>query len=120
VSAVKPDFVGKRMLDRFGLKAADRAQLVGLIPVDPKAEMKAGAHILAHGTSPSTPRDQGWVSSVCYSPSLGHMIALAFVKSGRERMGEKIVVWDKLRGIETEAVIGPTAFVDPENKKLHG
>jgi sarcosine oxidase subunit alpha len=48
------------------------------------------------------------------------MIALAFVKSGRARMGEKIVVWDKLRGIETEAVIGPTAFVDPENRKLHG
>jgi sarcosine oxidase subunit alpha len=120
VSTAKPDFVGKRMLDRYGLKAADRAQLVGLIPVDRKAEIKAGAHILTHGTSPSTPRDQGWVSSVCYSPVLGHMIALAFVRSGRERMGEKIVVWDKLRGLETETVIGPTAFVDPENKKLQG
>jgi len=120
VSLTKPDFVGKRMLDRYGLKAADRAQLVGLIPVDRKAEIKAGAHILTHGTSPSTPRDQGWVSSVCYSPVLGHMIALALVRSGRERMGEKIVVWDKLRGLETEAVIGPTAFVDPENKRLQG
>ncbi len=48
-----------------------------------------------------------------------HMIGLAFVKSGRERMGEKVVVWDKLRGQETEAVISSTVFFDPENKKLH-
>jgi sarcosine oxidase subunit alpha len=47
------------------------------------------------------------------------MIGLAFVKSGRERMGEKVVVWDKLRGQETEAVISSTVFFDPENKKLH-
>jgi len=120
VSTAKPDFVGKRMLERYGLKAADRPQLVGLVPVDRKAEIKAGAHILDIGTSPSTPVDQGWVSSACFSPVLGHMIALAFVKGGRGRMGEKVVVWDKLRGLETEAVIGPTAFVDPENKKLHG
>jgi sarcosine oxidase subunit alpha len=120
VSTTKPDFVGKRMLERYGLKAADRAQLVGLIPADPKDEIKAGAHILKLGTSPSTQQDQGWVSSVCFSPSLGHMIALAFVKSGRERMGEKVIVWDKLRGLETEAMIGSTVFFDPENKKLHG
>jgi sarcosine oxidase subunit alpha len=48
------------------------------------------------------------------------MIALAFIKGGRGRMGEKVLVWDKLRGIETEAVIGPTVFVDPEGRKLHG
>jgi heterotetrameric sarcosine oxidase alpha subunit len=120
VSTSKTDFVGKRLLDRYGVKAADRAQLVGLTPVDPKGEFKAGAHILKLGTAPSTPQDQGWVSSVCYSPNLGHMIALAFIKSGRERIGEKVLVWDKLRGIETEAVIGTTAFFDPDNKKLHG
>jgi sarcosine oxidase subunit alpha len=120
VSATKADFVGKRMLDRYGLKATDRHQLVGLVPADHKDEMKAGAHILNQGVSPSTQQDQGWVSSVCYSPSLGHMVALAFVKSGRDRMGERVVVWDRLRGKETEAVIGSTVFIDPENKKLHG
>jgi sarcosine oxidase subunit alpha len=120
VSAVKTDFVGKRLLERPGMKAADRPQLVGLTPVDPKAEIKAGAHILKKGGTPTTAEDQGWVSSVCFSPVLGHMIALAFVKSGRSRTGEKVLVWDKLRGLETEAVIGSTVFVDPENTKLHG
>jgi sarcosine oxidase subunit alpha len=102
------------------MKAADRAQLVGLRPVDPKAEIKSGAHILKPGATPSTANDQGWVSSVCFSPALGHMIGLAFVKSGRERMGETVLVWDKIRGIETECVIGSTVFYDPENSKLNG
>jgi sarcosine oxidase subunit alpha len=48
------------------------------------------------------------------------MIALAFVKSGRERMGETVVAWDRVRGLETEAVICPTVFVDPEHGRLHG
>ena len=120
VSTTKPDFVGKRLLGRYGMQAADRAQLVGLKPVDPKADIKSGGHILKVGANPSTVNDQGWVSSVCFSPALGHMIALAFVKSGRERMGEKVIVWDKIRGIETECVIGSTVFFDPENTKLNG
>jgi sarcosine oxidase subunit alpha len=118
--ATKPDYVGKRLLDRYGLKAADRHQLVGLKPVDPKADLKAGAHILKPETAPSTATDQGWISSACYSPSLGHMIALAFVKAGRERMGEKVIAWDRIRGLETEAVICPTVFVDPDHGRLHG
>ena len=32
--------------------------------------------------------DQGWMSSVAYSPSLGHSIGLGFIKRGHERMGE--------------------------------
>ena len=116
----KPDYVGKRLLDRYGLKAADRHQLVGLKPVDPKGDLKAGAHVLKLETKPTTAADQGWISSACYSPDLGHMIALAFVKAGRERMGETVVAWDGVRGIETEAVICPTVFVDPEHGRLHG
>jgi sarcosine oxidase subunit alpha len=117
--ATKADYVGKRLLDRYGLKAADRPQLVGLKPVDPNGEIKAGAHILKPETTPTTAADQGWVSSACYSPALGHMIALAFVKSGRERMGEKVIAWDRVRNIETEALICPTVFIDPENGRLH-
>lgn len=115
----KADYVGKRLLDRYGLKAADRHQLVGLKPADPKGELNAGAHILKPETTPTTAADQGWISSACYSPGLGHMIALAFVKSGRERMGERVIAWDRVRGSETEAVICPTVFVDPDHGRLH-
>ncbi len=118
-STQKPDFIGKRMSSRFGLTAADRPQLVGLKPVETDKEIKAGAHLLKEGAKPSMANDQGHVSSACFSPSLGHFIALAMLKSGRERMGEKIVVWDGLRGTEVLAEVCSPVFIDPENKKLH-
>jgi heterotetrameric sarcosine oxidase alpha subunit len=114
----KPDFIGKRLSTRFGLTAADRAQLVGLKALETDKDMRAGAHLLKDGAKPSTLNDQGWVSSSCFSPTLGAPIALAFLKSGRERYGEKIVVWDQLRGVETAAEVCDPVFVDPENRKL--
>ena len=42
------------------------------------------------------------------------------LKSGRERYGETIVVWDGLRGKEVLAQVCPPVFVDPENRKLQG
>ncbi|MBP1874331.1 sarcosine oxidase subunit alpha [Ensifer adhaerens] len=117
-SAQKPDFIGKHLSARYGLTAADRMQLVGLKPVDKDKDMRAGAHLLKEGMKPSTLNDQGWVSSAGYSPVLGQHIALAFLKSGRERYGEKIVVWDKLRDYEVVAEVCDPMFVDPENKKL--
>ncbi|MDO1582143.1 sarcosine oxidase subunit alpha family protein [Rhizobium oryzicola] len=113
----KPDFIGRRLSTRFGLTAADRLQLVGLKPVEAAKEMKAGAHLLKQGAKPSMINDQGFVSSACYSPTLGHFIALALLKSGRERMGEKIVVWDALRDSEVLAEVCPPVFVDPDKLK---
>ncbi len=116
----KPDFVGKQLSSRFGLTAADRLQLVGLKPVDPKNDIRTGAHLLKEGAKPSMANDQGIVTSNCFSPTLQHPIALALLKSGRERMGETIVVFDRLRGDEFPAVVCSPVFVDPENAKLKG
>ncbi|NRP70096.1 Sarcosine oxidase subunit alpha [Ensifer psoraleae] len=118
VSAQKTDFIGKHLSARYGLTAADRSQLVGLKPVDKEKDIRAGAHLLREGMKPSTLNDQGWVSSACFSPVLGHHIALAFLKSGRERYGERIVVWDKLRDQEVMAEVCNPVFVDPENARM--
>lgn len=116
----KPDFIGKRMSSRFGLTAADRYQLVGLMPVDVEDSFKVGAHLLKEGARPSLLNDQGHVTSVCHSPTLDCCIGLALLKSGRERMGEKITVWDGLHGHEVLATICEPVFVDPAGQKLHG
>ncbi|MCK3776798.1 sarcosine oxidase subunit alpha family protein [Ensifer sesbaniae] len=118
LSMQKADFIGKRLSTRYGLTAADRMQLVGLRPVDADKDMRAGAHLLKEGTKPSTLNDQGWVSSAGFSPVLGHAIALAFLKSGRERYGEKVIVFDKLRDQEIVAEVCDPVFVDPQNMKL--
>ncbi|MCX8996710.1 sarcosine oxidase subunit alpha family protein [Rhizobiaceae bacterium BDR2-2] len=119
VSAVKPDFVGKHLASRFGLTAADRLQLVGLKPVDPNSTVRAGSHILKEGAKPSLINDQGHVSSACYSPTLQSFIGLALLKSGRERHGERVIVWDGLRNEEFPAIVCTPVFVDPDGSKLH-
>ncbi len=113
------DYVGRAMLGREALTAEDRMQLVGLRPVGADRLIRAGSHLLERDASPSTGNDQGHVTSACYSPTLGHHIALALLKRGRARHGEEIRVWDGLRGEEFPVIVCEPAFVDPENEKLH-
>ncbi|MFT3998861.1 MAG: sarcosine oxidase subunit alpha family protein [Rhizobium sp.] len=119
ISATKPDFIGKAMLLREGLQAADRARLVGVKPIDPATSFRTGAHILADGVAAALENDQGYVTSSAFSPSLGHTIGLALIKNGPERIGEKVIVWNGLRNEYTDAVICSPVFIDPQNEKLH-
>jgi heterotetrameric sarcosine oxidase alpha subunit len=119
VSATKPDFIGKAMLQREGLQAPDRPSLVGVKPIDPATSFRTGAHILADGAAATLENDQGYVTSSAFSPSLGHTIGLALVRNGPERIGEKVVVWNGLRNEYTDAVICSPVFIDPQNEKLH-
>ena len=119
VSTTKPDFIGKAMLAREGLQAADRPRLVGIKPLDAATSFRTGAHILADGAAATLENDQGYVTSSAFSPTLGHTIGLALVKNGPERIGEKITVWNGLRDEYTNAVICSPVFVDPQNEKLH-
>ncbi|MGN6776924.1 sarcosine oxidase subunit alpha family protein [Rhizobium sp.] len=119
VSATKPDFIGKAMLAREGLQAADRPRLVGVKPIDPATSFRTGAHILAEDAAATLENDQGYVTSSAFSPSLGHTIGLALIKNGPARVGEKVVVWNGLRNEYTDAVICSPVFIDPQNEKLH-
>ncbi|MGG7516562.1 sarcosine oxidase subunit alpha family protein [Allorhizobium undicola] len=116
--AQKPDFIGKRLSARFGLTAADRPQLIGLQPLNPEQAFRAGAQLLKEGARASAVNNQGHVTSACHSPVIGSCIGLGLLKSGRERMGETILVWDGLGGSEVLAKVVSPAFVDPENRKM--
>ncbi|NLR98017.1 sarcosine oxidase subunit alpha family protein [Rhizobium sp. P38BS-XIX] len=119
VSSTKADFIGKAMLAREGLQAADRPRLVGVKPLDPATSFRTGAHILADGAAATLENDQGYVTSSAFSPSLGHTIGLALVKHGPERIGEKVLIWNGLRNEFTEGQLCSPVFIDPENEKLH-
>ncbi|MCF3642532.1 sarcosine oxidase subunit alpha family protein [Rhizobium sp. TRM95111] len=119
VSKTKPDFIGKAMLAREGLQAADRPQLVGVKPLDRGEGFRAGAHILKKGDAATLENDQGYVTSAAFSPGLGHAVGLALVKHGPQRHGEEVVVWNALRAEFTPAVLCAPCFIDPENGKLH-
>ncbi|ACM38818.1 MULTISPECIES: sarcosine oxidase subunit alpha [Rhizobium/Agrobacterium group] len=119
VSAAKPDFIGKHMLNREGLTAPDRPQLVGVVPLDAKTSFKTGAHILNKNADPTLENDQGYVTSSCFSPHVGCTIGLALVKGGAARHGEEVLVWNGLRNEFTPAKLVSPVFVDPNNEKLH-
>ena len=62
--------------------------------------------------------DAGWVSSVCYSPTLGHMIGLGFLQRGRARLGERVRAVDLLREIDTLCEVVDLPFYDPTGGRL--
>jgi sarcosine oxidase subunit alpha len=113
----KPDFVGKRSLDRPAMSAPDRPQLVGLLPLDPRITLEEGAQVLRSRGSRPPVRPLGHVTSSCHSPTLGRSIALALVSGGRARMGQILHV-PSPRGGAVVQVTSPV-FYDPEGNRLH-
>jgi len=114
------DFIGRMMGEREALKAGNRDVLVGLKPVEPNEQLRAGAHLLTRGAVPSLEADQGYVTSVAYSPMLRQWIGLALLKRGRERYGEVVQVYDDLRNARMMAEVAHPCFYDRENVKLNG
>ncbi|OLP60905.1 sarcosine oxidase subunit alpha [Xaviernesmea oryzae] len=118
VSTKKADFIGKHMLSREGLVAANRHQLVGVVPLDPATSFRTGAHILAKGATATLESSLGHVSSSCHSPHVGSTIGLALVRAGASRHGEEVMVWNGLRGEYTPGRLCDPVFVDPAHEKL--
>jgi len=116
----RKDYIGRVMARRPGLVDPDRPRLVGLEPVDGKARLRAGGHLLPPGAPAVAANDQGHVTSAAFSPTLGHWIALALLQGGAERHGETIVVHDPVRGPDVEARVRRPVFVDPDGERLRG
>jgi len=114
------DCIGKVMADRPGLKGPLREQLVGLKPAGAAKLMTAGAHLFMQGAKAVSDNDQGFVTSPCYSPTLGHPIALAMLQNGRARHGEVIDMVDHLRGVRTACVVCEPVFYDPDGGRCRG
>jgi len=116
----KKDFIGRAMAEREAFRAPDREQFVGLRPASANDRLRAGSHLLKLGVASSLDADQGYVTSVAYSPMVGQWIGLGLLKGGRDRHGETVAVWDGLRGIHMRAQVTDPCFYDREHRKLHG
>ena len=117
VSKAKDSF-GSTLSERTEMNRADDLRLMGFRPVDRSVLLNAGAHFITQGDTPSMASDQGWMTSVAYSPNLGHSIGLGFIKRGAERLGEIVTAYDALRGKTTEVEIVSPHFIDPEGERL--
>ena len=114
----KKDSIGSLLSKREAMNREDGVVLMGFRPVDRAQSMPAGAHLLSKGAPNTLAHDEGWLSSVAYSPELGHSIGLGFIQRGPDRIGEMVRAVDLLRNREVEVEIVPSIFIDPEGERL--
>ncbi len=114
------DCIGKVNAQRLGLLGPGREELVGLKPVAPAGRLAAGAHLLEVGAGFTAANDLGYLTSQCHSPTLGHDIALAFLKDGRARTGTAVRAVCRLRGLDEHCEVVPPVFFDPAGERLRG
>jgi len=109
------NFVGRRSLLRPVATDSDRMQLVGLLPLDRSTRLPVGAHLTLQAPPAAI---EGFVTSSVFSPSLGHPVALAMLKRGSQRVGERITAYHLGRPIEAEVV--KTPFFDAAGERVNG
>jgi glycine cleavage system aminomethyltransferase T len=116
----KKDYIGRVLAQRPALLDPERPAYVGFQPVDRKARLRAGAHFIPVGATATIASDEGYMTSVAFSPMLGHWIGLGVIKRGPERIGERVRAYDPVRNGDVEVEICDPVFFDPEGARLHG
>jgi sarcosine oxidase subunit alpha len=118
--STKKDFIGAHMARRPVPADPADSELVGLKAADGRARLTSGAHFLPLAGPVDAAHEQGYVTSVAYSPSLGQWIGLGLLRDGRQRHGERLRICDLLRGQEVVVEICDPVFIDREGVRLRG
>jgi sarcosine oxidase subunit alpha len=118
IGKTKPDFVGKRSLQRPSMSADNRKQLVGLFTSDPNVVLDEGSQVMQGAGQKPPVRPIGHVTSSYHSAVLGRSIALALVSGGRARMGETLYV--PTGNADVAVQVTSPVFYDPEGARLNG
>jgi sarcosine oxidase subunit alpha len=118
--SAKKDCIGRVMAQRPALLAEDRPALAGFRPVNRKARLRAGAHFIPIGAAAKVAHDEGYMTSVAFSPMLGHWIGLGVIARGPQRIGERVRAYDPVRKGDVEVEICRPVFFDSEGARLHG
>ncbi|MFV2053124.1 sarcosine oxidase subunit alpha family protein [Aliiroseovarius sp. YM-037] len=116
--SAKKDCIGKTAAARPGLVEEDREQLVGLKPVGTVKQLTAGAHLFNEADEAVRVNDQGYITSVGFSPTFGCFLGLGFLKRGRARHGEVVRMVDHLRDVETLCEVCDPVMHDPSGEKV--
>ncbi len=112
----KEDFVGKRSLQRASMKDPMRKQLVGLRSLDGRTLLQEGAQVAEFPQHKPGEPLLGHVTSAYRSSVLAAPIALALIRGGRARTGQRLFVPMP----ESDVVVEVTSpvFYDPEGLRL--
>jgi methylglutamate dehydrogenase subunit C len=116
--SAKKDFIGRYMAARPALTDPSRPTFVGLRPVNREDRIRVGAHLIPKDAEPTAANDQGHVTSIAFSPSLGHWLGLGLLARGPERHGEIVRAFDPVRGGAVLVEVRPPCFIDPQGERL--
>ena len=116
----KKDCIGKVLSQRDGLVGDDVLRMVGFKAINPKEKITNGAHFINMGDPKDAANDQGYMSSVAYSPELGQYVGLGFLKGGDKRKGEELMAVDFVRNNHIKVKVVSAHFVDPDGERLRG
>lgn len=119
VSKRKRDFLGKRSLHRSDMLRRDRKHLVGLLTDDPQAVLPEGGQIVDNIPATTPVPMAGHVTSSYMSPFLKRSIALALVRGGHSKIGEKVYI-PLVKGEMVAATIVDRVFYDLEGIRQDG
>ena len=117
----RKEYVGSRMLDRKAFLEALRPRFVGLVPVDGRTRIEAGAQLVEDPDAPLPMPKLGHVTASAYvSPTLGHPVALGLLARGRERIGETVWALSPVHGQRLQVRVADPVFYDPEGGRQRG
>ncbi|MEO4045607.1 sarcosine oxidase subunit alpha [Pseudomonas sp. CAU 1711] len=109
-------WIGWRGMNRQDCLREDRKQLVGLRPVDPLKVLPEGAQLVFDPQQSIPMQMVGHVTSSYMSAAMGHSFAMAVVKGGLKRMGERVYA-PLADGSLIEAEIVGSVFYDPKGER---
>lgn len=109
-------WIGWRGMNREDCLREDRKQLVGLKPLDPNKVLPEGSQLVFDPKQSIPMTMVGHVTSSYMSAAMGHSFALAVVRGGLKRMGEKVFA-PLADGSVIEAEIVSSVFYDPKGER---
>ena len=118
MASTKKSYIGSAMRKRGVLKNNDREILVGFFPVNLKETFNAGTIVCEKNNIKG--QGIGRITSVTYSPELGHWIGLGFVKGGLDKWKDTILVGaDPVRNKQINLKVVSPHMIDPKGERMY-
>ena len=117
VGCTKPfSWIGWRGMNREDCLKENRKQLIGLKPLDPNKVLPEGAQLVFDPKQPIPMTMVGHVTSSYMSAAMGYSFAMALVRGGLSRIGERVFA-PLADGSVIEAEIVSPVFYDPKGDR---
>ena len=118
MASTKKSYIGSVMRKRGVLKNNDREILVGFFPTNLKETFNAGTIVCEKNNIKG--QGIGRITSVTYSPELGHWIGLGFVKGGLDKWKDTTLVGaDPVRNKQMNLKVVSPHMIDPKGERMY-